>query len=93
MISLFDRVRDLRFKRNLVRAKKMYNKTRSGAKALAVFRYNPDPYIVRTNLAGRMLTGRSNLVNHLNALGLQSIVNAAVIPKYKRKVNRMNWSY
>ena len=77
-MGLLQRLRNLRYKRNLVRAKKVYNKTRNSTKAMAVFRYNPNTYIVRTNISGRLLTNRANLVNHLNALGLGNFKHAYV---------------
>ena len=79
MRSIIESLQDLRYKRNLVRAKKVYNKTRNAAKTLAVFRYNPNTYIVRTNMSGRLLRNRNDLINHLNALGIRNIKNATVI--------------
>lgn len=78
--SLFDRLKDARFKRSLIRSKKVYNKTRNSGKALAVLKGFPNSYITRVNLSGRLIRNRNNLVNHMNALSLNNFRRATVIP-------------
>ena len=84
MHSLIENLQDRRFKRNLVRAKKVYNKTKNAVKTFAVFTYNPNSYIVRTNLSGRLLNNRNNLMNHLNALSLNEIRAATLVPRPRK---------
>ena len=80
-MSTFDKMKDKRFKSDLVKAKNVYNRTQNTSRALAVFKYNPDSYIVRTNLSGRLVTNRNNLANMFRYLDRSDFVNANMIPR------------
>ena len=83
-------LKNLRYKRNLVRAKKVYNKTmrntqnmtKSAVKAMKVFTYNPNSYIVRTVIHNRPIRNSTNLAYYIIYSNLNSFKTAHVHKKH-----------